>query len=200
MLKIGITGGIGSGKTTVCKIFELLNIPIYYADDRAKQLMVEDKNLIAAIKKTFGETAYYSDGTLNRTHLATIAFNDAEKLAQLNAIVHPAVAEDGVRWQKLQEKKGALYTLKEAALLFESGSHKRLDKIISVFAPKVLRIERVLQRDQTSKEAIEARMNKQIPEAEKLELAHFIINNNGEQQLLPQIMNIHQAIKASLEK
>jgi len=194
MLKIGITGGIGSGKTTVCKIFELLHIPVYYADERAKQLMIEDKDLITRIQEVFGEAAYHTNGTLNRAHLAAEAFSDAEKLAQLNAIVHPAVAKDGAKWQTLQEKNGVLYTLKEAALLFESGSHQRLDKIITVFAPKILRIERVLQRDQTNKVAIEARMNKQMPEAEKLELTHFIINNNGEQLLLPQIINIHQTL------
>ena len=194
MLKIGITGGIGSGKTTVCKIFELLHIPVYYADERAKQLMVEDKKLVARIKEVFGEAAYHPDGTLNRAHLATEAFSNAEKLAQLNAIVHPAVAKDGEQWQAIQEKKGALYTLKEAALLFESGSHLKLDKIITVFAPRTLRIERVLQRDQTNKAAVEARMDKQMPEAEKLELTHFIINNNGEQLLLPQILNVHQTL------
>ncbi len=148
-MKIGITGGIGSGKTTVCKIFETLGIPVYYADDRAKELMVTNPDLVAGIKKLFGEEAYHSDGSLNRAHIAALAFGDAAMLAQLNALVHPAVHQDGYEWAESQTD--APYTLREAALVFESGGHKKLDKVITVFAPKEMRIERVMARDKADK-------------------------------------------------
>ena len=132
MLHIGITGGIGSGKTTVCKIFETLGIPAYYADDRAKALMTNDLRLVATIKNTFGDEAYLPDGALNRSYLAATVFGNTEKLAQLNAIVHPAVIADGIAWQQAQTL--VPYTLKEAALLIESGSYKNMDKIIVAVA------------------------------------------------------------------
>lgn len=192
-LKVGITGGIGSGKTTVCKIFETLGIPVYYADDRAKALMVEDKNLTSDIKKIFGEEAYSPDGSLNRKHIADIAFHNPLKLKELNAIVHPAVLEDGNRWHV--EQKIAPYTLKEAALIFESDSYKHLDKIITVFAPQNVRLERVILRGgNLTKQDIEARMAKQLPEEEKMKRANFIIYNDGEQALIPQVMKIHRLL------
>jgi len=181
MLKVGITGGIGSGKTTVCRIFEALDIPVYYADDRAKALMVEDEELIKKIKNIFGAKAYHEDGSLN-------------KLALLNAAVHPAVFNDGINWHNSQE--ACPYTLKEAALLFEAGSYKELDKVITVTAPQDIRMERLLLRDQTSREAIKARMDKQMPDAEKVERADFVIYNDGEQSLILQVMNIHQQLIA----
>lgn len=192
MFKIGITGGIGSGKTTVCKIFETLGIPIYYADERAKALMVENQELIASIKKLFGEKAYLEDGSLNRAYIAEIVFNDKNKLQQLNGLVHPAVFMDGVEWHNAQ--KDVPYTLKEAALLFEGKGHQFLDKIITVYAPKEVRLERVMKRDNAPKEAIEARMNKQMPDEEKVKLADFVIYNDGTQLLIPQVMEIHKAL------
>lgn len=194
MLKVGITGGIGSGKTTVCRIFEALDIPVYYADDRAKALMVEDEELIKKIKNIFGAKAYHEDGSLNRKHIAGIAFSDKKKLALLNAAVHPAVFNDGINWHNSQE--ACPYTLKEAALLFEAGSYKELDKVITVTAPQDIRMERLLLRDQTSREAIKARMDKQMPDAEKVERADFVIYNDGEQSLILQVMNIHQQLIA----
>lgn len=195
MLHIGITGGIGSGKTTVCKIFATLGIPIYYADDRAKALMTEDNDLILQIKKIFGEEAYLSDGQLNRAHIAGIAFSDKDKLAQLNAAVHPAVGKDTLRWQS--EQQDVPYTLREAALLFESMNYKSLDKVITVFADKEIRIDRVLKRDDTTRAAVIARMDKQMPEEEKLKLADFIIKNNGEESLIKQVWAIHQELIAA---
>ncbi len=192
-LKVGITGGIGSGKTTVCKIFETLGIPVYYADDRAKALMVEDEKLISDIKSIFGEEAYLPDGELNRKHIADIAFHNPLKLKELNAVVHPAVLEDGNRWHA--EQKDAPYTLKEAALIFESDSYKHLDKIITVFAPQNVRLERVILRGgNLTKQDIEARMAKQLPEEEKIKRANFIIYNDGEQALIPQVLKIHQLL------
>ena len=192
-LKVGITGGIGSGKTTVCKIFETLGIPVYYADDRAKALMLEDEKLVSDIKIIFGVEAYLPNGELNRKHIADIAFHNPLKLKELNAVVHPAVLEDGNRWHA--EQKDAPYTLKEAALIFESDSYKNLDKIITVFAPQNVRLERVILRGgNLSKQDIEARMSKQLPEEEKMKRANFIIYNDGEQALIPQVMKIHQLL------
>lgn len=192
MRQIGITGGIGSGKTTVCKIFATLGIPIYYADTEAKRLMVEDEELISQIKIIFGEAAYFEDGGLNRKHVAQIAFGNPAKLALLNAAVHPAVARDGIRWNA--EQKDVPYTLKEAALLFESGSNKSLDKIICVTAPLELRIKRVLERDQTTREAVLARADKQLPEELKVQQSDFVVINDGQQLLIPQIYEIHRQL------
>ncbi len=192
MQHLGITGGIGSGKTTVCKIFETLGIPIYYADDRAKYLMSHDPTLIAGIIDLFGPEAYLEPHLLNRTHIAQVAFNDKDKLAQLNALVHPAVGRDGLEWQAAQHD--VPYTLKEAALLYESGSYRSLDKIIVVTAPLELRIERVMARDGAKREEIEARISKQMPEAEKVNLADFVIYNDGVQALIPQVMSIHRLL------
>ncbi|WP_353484522.1 dephospho-CoA kinase [Haliscomenobacter sp.] len=192
MQHLGITGGIGSGKTTVCKIFETLGIPVYYADDRAKYLMSHDPVLIAGIIELFGVEAFLEPHLLNRAHIAQVAFNDKEKLNQLNALVHPAVAQDGLNWQAAQHN--APYTLKEAALLFESGSYRTLDKIIVVAAPLELRIQRVMERDRAKREEVEARISKQMPEAEKVRLADFVINNDEKNLLIPQVMAIHSKI------
>lgn len=193
MQHLGITGGIGSGKTTVCKIFETLGIPVYYADERAKYLMSHDPKLIAGITELFGQEAFLEPQVLNRAHIAQIAFNDKEKLNQLNALVHPAVAQDGLNWQAAQQN--VPYTLKEAALLFESGSYRTLDKIIVVAAPLELRIQRVMARDGAKREEVEARISKQMPEEVKVSLADFIVNNDGVNALIPQVMAIHAKLK-----
>ncbi len=193
MKKIGITGGIGSGKTTVCKIFESLGIPVYYADDRAKALMIENKELVDGIKNLLGEEAYFEDGSLNRQHIASIVFKDKEKLAKLNGLVHPAVAKDGILWQ--QSHTIVPYTLKEAALLIESGSYQALDILITVWAPKETRIERVMKRDGTTREEVEVRMDKQMSEFEKLKLADYVIINDGEKSLVQQVQKLHQRFK-----
>ncbi|GAB5554508.1 MAG: dephospho-CoA kinase [Saprospiraceae bacterium] len=192
--KIGITGGIGSGKSTVCKIFEVLGIPVYYADDRAKSLMVQDKALVEAIKKLLGEAAYQADGQLDRGYVANIIFRDKDKLAALNALVHPAVAKDGESWHFSQ--KNVPYTLKEAALLFEAGSYKHLDKLICVVAPKAMRLKRVMERDQVEESAVLARMDKQWPQSKKAVLSDFIIYNDGSIPLIPQVLRIHKKLVA----
>lgn len=191
MIKVGITGGIGSGKSTVCKYFEQLGIPVYYADDRAKWLMKNNLKVVEALKANFGEEVYTEAGELNRTYLANIIFNDQSKLEIVNSIVHPAVFEDGAQWQEEQAKKGVPYSMKEAALLFESGSYKSLDKIIVVTAPTDVRIQRVMKRDNTTEEAVRARMAKQLPEEEKLKKADFVIQNIDIQDLSQQIRRIH---------
>jgi dephospho-CoA kinase len=192
MLKVGITGGIGSGKTTVCKVFETLGIPIYYADDRAKFLMNTDEFLVTEITKIFGEQAYLSIGELNRPHIASIAFSDKNVLQKLNALVHPVVHRDSEKW--FLEQQNVPYVLKEAALHFETGGYKMLDKMITVFAPKEVRIERVMKRDKRTVEEVEARINNQMPDSEKVKLADFVIYNDGSQSLIQQIYTIHQSL------
>ncbi len=189
-LQVGITGGIGSGKTTVCRLFEVLGIPVYYADERAKQLMVEDEALVRQIRDSFGDKAYTEEGQLNRAYLADIVFSNPEKLQQLNALVHPAVGRDSRRWH--EEQTDAPYTLREAALIFESGSFRQLDKVITVTAPKELRIERVMRRDQVDREAVTARMENQLPEEEKVKRADYVIYNDGRRSLIHQVWAIHQ--------
>ena len=192
MIKVGLTGGMGSGKTTVAKIFETLGIPVYYADLEAKRLMVGDASLVEAIKELFGEEAYDANGLLNRTFIAQRAFPEPALLKKLEALVHPAVLRDGERWQAAQ--LGVPYTIKEAALLFESGSYRQLDKVITVFAPLELRIARVMSRDKSAREDVEARIARQMPEEEKLKLADFVVYNDGSQSLIAQVWEINKEL------
>jgi len=191
MLKVGITGGIGSGKTTVCKIFEVLRVPVYYADERAKALMQTDLKLIHSVKELFGEAAY-KNGKLNRPFVAEKVFNDKPLLDKLNSIVHPAVAADAMQWMARQADKP--YAIKEAALLFENGSYKHLDKIILVHAAMETRIARLKSRDNATRAQITARMRHQLSDDEKMKLADFIIYNDAQRQLIPQVLAIHQSL------
>lgn len=190
MLKIGITGGIGSGKTTVCKLFEYLGVPVYYADERAKYLITNDITLRKSIKEHFGEGAYYPDGSYNKSYMANIVFSDKEKLQLLNSLVHPAVAKDGKKW--ILEHSEAPYTIKEAALLFESGSYKDLDRIIFVSAPMELRVSRVVRRDETTREAVLKRIQNQWPDEKKEKMSQEFIYNDGSQSLIRQVYQMHQ--------
>jgi len=194
MLKIGITGGIGSGKTTACQLFEKLGVPVYYADKRAKELMEDDKPLRTKIAAAFGAEAYQSDGTLNRVYLAGVVFNNEEKLAELNALVHPAVAADSESWNDILARNNYKYSLREAALLVETGSYKLLDKLIVVTAPEAERIRRVMARDGITEAQVRARINAQIPEAEKVKLADYVITNNDLIGLAQQVKDIHEKI------
>jgi dephospho-CoA kinase len=188
MLLIGLTGGIGSGKTTVARIFEVLGIPVYYADVAAKRIMSEDDNIILSVIKTFGDEAY-KDGELNRSYLSTIVFSNADKLNLLNSIVHPATIKDAAEWIK---KQTGSYIIKEAALLFESGSHQNLDYVIGIKSPLELRINRAMKRDGISYDEVMARMNKQMSEEKKLSLSDFVLVNDEEQLVLPQVLQLHE--------
>jgi dephospho-CoA kinase len=190
MLKIGLTGGIGSGKTTVAHIFETLGIPVYYADDAAKKIMNEDVHLRQSIIKNFG-TDSYVNGALNRPYLSSIVFGNAQQLALLNALVHPVTLADADSWA---EKQQSPYVIKEAALMFESDAWKMVDKVIGVSAPYALRVERAMQRDQLSKEEVEARINSQMNEADKMSRCDFIIQNNETELLIPQVIKIHEML------
>lgn len=190
MLKIGITGGIGSGKSTVAKLFTVLGIPVYAADEAGKRLMNENEAVITQVKQLFGQAAY-NNGILNRKYLADIVFNNEEKLAQLNTIVHPATLNDADNWMHSQQTP---YAIKEAAIMFESGAHEHLDYVIGVFAPAALRIQRAMQRDGSNREQIIARMDRQINETIKMRLCDFVIYNDEQQLLIPQVLQLHQKL------
>ena len=195
MLKIGITGGIGSGKTTVCKVFETLGIPVFYADTVAKEIMVTDQVLVKGVKAAFGEDSYIEDGTLNNKHIANIVFNDKTALAQLNALVHPAVFRAFDVWEK-SVSPNVPYTLKEAALLFESGSYKMCDKNILVTAPLQVKINRVTSRDKVTAEQVKARMDKQFTDEQKADMADFFIQNTENYSIILQVLELHQKFLA----
>lgn len=188
MLKIGLTGGIGSGKSTVAAIFEVLGIPVYYADEASKRLMTENEELKSSIINHFGEEVY-SDGFLNRKFLAGKVFNDIKKIELLNSLVHPVTIKDAAGWI---EKQTAPYIIKEAALIFESGSNKYLDYVIGVEAPESLRIQRTTDRDHISAQQVEYRMSKQMNEAEKMQLCDYVIVNDEQQMVIPQVLALHE--------
>ena len=190
-LKIGITGGIGSGKSIISKVFEGLGIPVFNADNVAKELMQRDVALKSALVKTFGPSTYNDHGELQRAYLAERVFSDPEQLRKLNAIVHPAAIQAAIEWA---EKQTTPYSLKEAALLFESGSYRDLDATILVTAPLPLRISRVMQRDGLSHEQVFERVQRQWSDEQKLPLAQYIIYNDDLQPVLPQVWNIHQQL------
>lgn len=190
-LQIGITGGIGSGKSLVCNIFHILGIPVYDADSRAKLLYIHNIGLKNQIIEAFGPETYTAEGQLNRKYLASQVFNDNEKVTLLNSLVHPEVGKDYQTW--VTQQKNAPYVIKEAALLFESGSSQNLDKIITVFTPMALRIQRVSYRDkQRTIQEIHAIISKQMAEEEKLKKADFIIYNDEQHLLIPQVLLLHQ--------
>ena len=181
MLKVGITGGIGSGKSTITSLFHDLGVPIYNSDERAKWLLSNDVDLIDQIKILFGQESY-SNNKLNRAHIANIVFQDNDMLKQLNAIVHPLVKIDFENWLLLQKKEPLV--IKEAAILIESGAYKELDVLIVVLADKKTRIKRVINRDNVSKEEVEKRMETQISDSERLKFANFSVDNNTDQSNL----------------
>lgn len=191
MLKVGITGGIGSGKTTICRIFEVLGIPVFYADVVAKQLMVTDLILIEGVKQAFGAESYATDGLLNNKHIAAIVFNNLTELAKLNALVHPAVFRAFARWIG-SIPKSTPYILKEAALLFESDSYKMCDTSILVTAPIQTKLDRVTQRDGVTAEQVKARMDKQFTDEQKLSMAHHHIVNDESNSLIMQVLELHR--------
>lgn len=199
-LRVGITGGIGSGKSTVCRIFESLGVPVYDADHWAKWLLNHDEALVQAVKNIFGPEAYTADGAYNRPLVAQVAFQSPEKLAALNAVAHPAVEQHSRRWHTQKTGEGHPYTLREAALMIESGSHQFLDYLIVVTAPETLRVERVMQRDGVTEAQVRARMRNQMPEAEKVALADAVIVNDGQHSLVQQVWKIHQNLLNRVKK
>lgn len=188
MLKIGLTGGMGSGKTTVSKIFSVLGIPVFYADEAAKAIMNENAALKEGIINLFGKEAY-TNNILNRKYISGIVFKDKFKLEQLNALVHPITIAAADEWANAQS---SAYIIKEAALMFESPAAANLDYVIGVYAPQHLRLQRVMNRDNVSREAVLARMNNQLDETIKMKLCDFVIVNDEQTAVLPQVLDLHK--------
>ena len=188
MLKIGLTGGIGSGKSTVAKVFQTLGIPIYYADKAAKEIMNTNEALKQQIIHHFGEDIY-ENKVLNRILLAQKVFNNPSQLNLLNSLVHPPTIQAAEDWF-VQQK--APYCIKEAALIFESGSQQNLDFVIGVYTTTTVRLQRVMQRDKTTKEEVQQRMDMQIDETIKMRLCDFVVTNNEQELLIPQVMALHE--------
>jgi dephospho-CoA kinase len=197
-LHIGITGGIGSGKSLISKIFHCLGVPVYDADSRAKYVMTTDGILIDDIKKEFGELSF-EGSNLNRNYISKIVFQNPAKLARLNELVHPRVGEDYKKW--VNENSNYPYVLKEAALMFESGSYKIMDKVIFVSAGEELRIKRVLKRDpQRTRSQVEDIIKNQMPDSEKIKLADFVTTNDETELIIPQVLNLDKQFKALYTK
>ena len=191
-IKVGITGGIGSGKSTVCEVFKLLGVPVFEADAVAKQLQNANQKIKDELIRLFGKDIYTREGVVDRKKLADIIFNDDLKLAKVNELIHPFVREEFKNWLKKQD---SAYIVHEAAILFESGFYKMMDFTILVLAPKEQRIERIMKRDGISREIIMQRITKQWDEEEKQKLASFVINNDHQNLIIPEIIKIDKNLK-----
>ena len=196
MIKVGLTGGIGSGKTTVAKVFETLGIPVYYADDKTKYLMNTDPVLKASIIQHFGNEAY-KNNELDRKYLAAIVFNDKEKLELLNSLTHPVTIKDAEEWIS---KQTSPYIIKEAALLFESGAAEHLDYVIGVYAPQHIRVKRIMDRDNLTTEEVMKRISRQIDEEMKMKLCNFVITNNEQALVIPQVLELDKKFRELANK
>ncbi|MEC8739221.1 MAG: dephospho-CoA kinase [Bacteroidota bacterium] len=188
-IQVGVTGGIGVGKTTVGQIFETLGAPIYKSDDRAKILMNSSDELKSQIIEAFGYDAYNRDKQLNRSYLATVVFNNPKKLQVLNSLVHPTVLEDYRNW--FSEQNNVPYTIKEAALMFETDSHKSMDCIIVVTCPINLRIDRIVKRDHMKRDEVLKRIENQMSDKQRLEKAQYRVKNDGKQSIIKQTIDLH---------
>lgn len=194
MIKVGITGGIGSGKSLVCDIFRKLGAPVYVADDRAKMLMNSDAHIKNHLIEKFGETIY-KNGALDRAKLAGIIFEDKDAIGFVNALVHPAVGADFLAW--CNARNDQKYVIEEAALLFESGGYKQLDTVITILAPENIRMERVMKRDDATLEQVKSRMANQMTDAEKAKRSNVVIYNDEKHSLLEQVLNLHYSFISS---
>lgn len=191
MIKIGITGGIGSGKSIVCQIFRNLEIPVFTADVEGGRIMSSDHSVIELLTAKFGDDIYTADGELIREKIAAIIFNNSEAISFINSVVHPVVKKNYQEWFEKQISK---YCIIEAAILFESGMHEMLDKIITVYAPEDIRIQRVMERDKISAEDVVARVRNQMSEEEKMKRSDFIITNDDRQLIIPQVIHVHNLL------
>ena len=192
MKRIGLTGGIGSGKSFIAEMFRQLGVPVFNSDDEARRIQETDADVLAAIRNAFGDV-FQPDGRLDRKKLASIVFSDREKLLQLNAIVHPAV---GSAFEKFcAQHSSAAYVIKEAAIIFETGIDEQLDGTILVTAPEKVRVQRVMERDNIPAQDVHARMQRQWSDEEKMRRADWLISNDGVKALLPQVIRIHETLQ-----
>jgi dephospho-CoA kinase len=189
-MKLGVTGGIGSGKTSVCRVFNVLGIPVFSADPEAKEIMDNDKGIIRRINSIAGKDLYIN-GSLNRRELATLIFNDKTLLKEVNSLVHPVVLDRFKRWEMDQT---APYVILEAAILFESGGSKLVDRIATVVAPMEERVERVINRNSLSREQILERIRNQMDDDSRIKLSDYVINNSENDMIIPAILKIHEQI------
>lgn len=196
MLKVGITGGIGAGKSLVCRVFKTLGIPVFDADHTAKQLMESDEKLVARISQLFGKEIYTA-GRLNREQLASRVFSQPYLLQQLNELVHPATIAYGKQWMDSQRTP---YAIKEAAIFFESGSYKEMDVMIGVAAPVDLRIQRAISRPGMTHEKVQERIASQMDAEEKMSKCDYVINNDGIAAIIPQVTALHSILLKKVER
>jgi dephospho-CoA kinase len=192
MIKVGITGGIGSGKSTVCHVFSIMGIPVFETDKVARQLMNHSPELRTKLIQLFGKSVYLDDQNINRKYLAAIVFNSPESLEQLNSIVHPAVRNSFLEWS---ENQTAAYVINEAAIMFETGLNQLMDKTIVIATDEKERIQRVMKRDEITEEQVLQRIRNQWPDEQKIKLADFVIYNNDDQLIIPQIVEIDRKIR-----
>ena len=192
MLRVGLTGGIGSGKSLIARILRILEVPVFEADAEAKTLMENDPGLIASIKERFGDHIY-SGGKLDRKMLASVVFKDPAALKELNALVHPVVRKAFSHWA---DRQNASYVVMEAAILAETGGHSNFDRIIVVSAPEELRIQRVMKRDGVEEESVRSRLKNQATEQQRLAIADHVITNDEKQLVIPQVLSIHKELLA----
>ena len=190
MLKVGLTGGIGSGKSIVARVFGLIGVPVFEADAAGRQLLAEDPAVRAAIQERFGEAVVHH-GTVDRKALAAVVFQDPQALADLNAIVHPAVRQAFRHWA---EQQNAPYVLMEAAILAETGGHKAFDRVVVVSAPEPVRLKRVMARDRVTEAEVKARIRNQASEEDRLAIADHVIHNDDRHLVIPQVLQVHQAL------
>lgn len=190
VIKLGVTGGIGSGKTSVCRVFNVLGIPVFYADQEAREIMENEDGIIRRINTITGKNLY-RDGSLNRKELATLIFNNNVLLEKVNALVHPVVVDHFNKWEKEQSSP---YVIMEAAILFESGASKYMDRIATIIAPKEERVERAVQRSGLSKEQVLERMRNQMDDDERVKLSDYVIHNSENDMIIPSILKIHELI------
>jgi dephospho-CoA kinase len=188
MIRVGLTGGIGSGKTTVAKVFQTVGIPVYFSDTKGKYLMSHSAEIKTKLIKIFGQQAILSDNSSNRQFLANEVFTNQDKLKILNSIVHPVVMDDFEKWASEQQSP---YVINESAILFESGIYKQLDKNIVVMADKQIRIERTIRRDKISKQQVLERIHNQTDDETRKKLADFFISNNNNDMIINQVLKIH---------
>jgi dephospho-CoA kinase len=194
-LKVGITGGIGSGKSVVCDIFSLLGVPVFNSDAEARTILQSNEGVVAAVKTLFGSQAYDAQGMPDRKWIASVAFADPGKLKGLNALIHPAVEIRFKEW--VQEHASAAYVLKEAAILVESGAYAHMDSVILVSAPEALRVSRACKRDKLSVEEVEKRSRNQMKESDLRKYAQHIILNDEVELLIPQVLKLHEILLAT---
>ena len=199
MLKIGLTGGIGSGKTTIAKIFEELGTPIYYADIEAKKILCTDI-IKSRIRDKWGSTLFFENGNINKAELANIVFNDNTELQFLNSIIHPQLMKDFEYWAKNKELQNNNYVIMEAAILFEAGFHLDVDKVVCISAPEDERIKRVMARDNVTKDQVISRIKSQWPQDKIIEISDYEIKNSENDLILKPISLLHELFSKQLKK